>query len=236
LEEQQKEMKKTILMLSLALGVGGVANAALLEGVFNTKGTVTISNGGSTIDFVPTATGLDGQVTVGTADGSFAAAAGLGGAQKDILGIAPGAINIANFITLAAYPTYSFTATNVNAGVFSSTCAGGGAGATCTPNDVFNLANLAANSSTLSFVVTGTVTDGSGDPASEFLAIFSLPYSSKSYSQVISDYTKGSISTSVSASFFVTPPAAVPEPSTTMLMGGALAMVGLVGRRFRAKV
>lgn len=229
--------------LSLLLVTAGMTipmHAALIEGVFNFRGTIQVTETGA-FDFLPLGGG-QGNTQLGNLGftGDFVGTEGTTGTVKDLV-VVPGPVAIANLITLAALPSYAFTGTNINAGIFSSAACGSfpaKGGQTCTiPGGAINFTNLTATSSQASFVVLGTVSDGSGDDPSDFLATFTATFSNLNYQSVLASIaTKVPIETSFAASVVVTPPTpnpVVPEPASVLGVGCGLAALGLWGRRFR---
>jgi len=227
--------------LSLLLVTAGMTvplHAALIEGAFSFNGTLRVISPRD-FDFFPLGAGQGNFITgAGGFAGDFIGSELTGGTVKDVMGPDPGPVNIPNFITLKAFPTYAFTATNINAGIFGSGACNAPAakGQTCTiPGGLGNFTNLTATSSQASFAFTGTVSDGSGDPPSDFLVTFTATFSDKSYQKVFSEVAaKKFIDTSFAADVFVFPPQSqVPEPASVLGVGCGLAALGLLGRRFR---
>ncbi len=230
-------LAKTILrlgLLSLSLTAALPVHATLIAGNFNFSGTLQ-AYGNFQFDFAPLGGG-DGDISLGAAGfvGNFVGTEDTTGTIQD-QSSPPGPTNIPNFITLAALPTYNFTVTSVNPGVF-----GGGqcfiaasAGQTCTtPGSLVNFVNLTNSSSTASYVLEGTVSDGSGDPASTFIATFTASFANQSYQQVLLQLlNKGFVETTFAVDVTVIPPSLVPEPSSMLLLGGGLSLLGLIARR-----
>jgi len=218
-------------------------HAALIEGTFNFRGSISVSAGGG-FDFLPLGGG-EGDAVLGASFGTPAQAGDFLGVEsttgtvKDFTS-PPGALNIANFIALNAIPSYAFTSTTLNAGVFGAGACGmlPAGGQTCTvPGSAVNFTNLTANSSQASFVVLGTVSDGSADDPSTFIATFTATFSDRNYQNVLATIGSGAtVSTSFQASVDVIPPTpdtVVPEPASVLGVGCGLAALGLLGRRYR---
>ena len=147
----------------------------------------------------------------------------------------PGSVSVDDFVTFLDAPELTFTLTEILPGVLGSAgCSGGPtAGQTCTPvGTAFNFINTTATSSTASFTVQGTVSDGSASLPSNFQAVFQTTFAARSFQQVLLDIALFGESgpTAASANFAVT---AVPEPRTTALIGLGLAGVLLLRRRMR---
>lgn len=226
-------------LLLLAAGVTIPAHAALIEGTFNFRGSIGVSAGGS-FDFLPFGGG-EGAVVLGAGGfaGDLLGAELTLGTVKDFVAT-PGALNISNFITLAAFPNLAFTTNSLNAGIFGAGACGAlpASGQTCTvPGSAVNFTNLTSTSSQASFVLFGTVSDGSGDDPSDFTATFTATFSDKNYQTVLATIALGQqISTSFQASVDIIPPTpnpVVPEPASVLGVGCGLAALGLLGRRYR---
>ena len=230
-------LAKSILkfsLLSLTLTAALPVHATLISGQFNFSGTVR-AFGNQEFNFFPLGSPT-GNILLGASGftDNFVGVEGSAGLIKD-QSTPPGPANIPNFFFLAALPTYNFTLTSVNPGIF-----GGGqcfvaaaAGQTCTtPGSIVNFTNLTATSSTATYVLEGTVSDGSGDPASTFIATFSASFANKSYQQVITDLVKnGFVQSTFAVDVNVFPPSQIPEPSSMLMLGGGLSLLGLIARR-----
>ena len=221
-------------LLSLTLTAALPVHATMISGQFNFSGTLR-ALGDFQFNFFPLGSPT-GNVLLGASGftDNFVGAEGTLGAIKD-QSSPPGPANVPNFFFLAALPTYNFTLTTVNPGIF-----GGGqcfvaaaAGQTCTvPGSIVNFTNLTAKSSTASYVLEGTVSDGSGDPASKFIATFSASFANQSYQQLgILFAQQKFIDTTFAVDVNVIPPSLVPEPSSMLLLGGGLSLLGLIARR-----
>jgi len=232
-------LAKTILrlsLLSLTMMAALPVHATIITGNFNFSGTLQ-AYGNFQFDFFPLGGGT-GNIGLGAAgfSGNFVGAENTSGTIQD-QSSPPGPTNIPNFIALAALPTYNFTVTNVNPGIF-----GGGqcfvaasAGQTCTtPGSLVNFVNLTNNSSTASYVLRGTVSDGSADPASTFIATFTASFASQSYQQVLLQLLNNNfVETTFAVDVTVIPPGTgeIPEPSSMLMLGGGLSVLGLIARR-----
>jgi hypothetical protein len=223
-------------LLSLTMTAALPVHATIISGNFNFSGSLQ-AFGNQEFDFFPFG-GTDGTITLGASGftGDFVGAENTTGTIKD-QSTPPGPGNIPNFFTLAALPTYNFTMTSVNNGVF-----GGGqcfvaaaAGQTCTtPGSIVNFVNLTNNASTASYQLEGTVQDGSGDPASTFVATFTASFANQSYQQVLLQLlAKGFVETTFAVDVTVTPGrnGEIPEPSSMLMLGGGLSVLGLIARR-----
>lgn len=234
-----KSVMLGLVLSSLFAALSVPAQATIITGELNIIGAVRVDS--DDIDFLP-AGGGDGQFIADpfTQEGYVVPAAGTLGRIKDLnVAFAPVGMPfvLPDFITLSALPGFSMTLEFFDPGVFSSALCGApaAAGQSCTPpGSPFNLANATARSSTISFSVRGTATDGSGDPPSPFLGTFTTQFSNRNYQEVLAIIAGGnSVGASFSANFVFT---AIPEPSTIalVLLGGVAIFAGS-RRRLRSR-
>lgn len=234
----------SVLRAVLLVGVLGLltlpAGAAIITGELNIIGGVRVDS--DEIDFLPLGGG-SGSIVLDpfTQEGSFVPYAGTDADIADLENAsAPVGVpfSLPDFLTLTAWPGFTMTLEYIAPGVFpAATCAAPpAAGQVCTPSvpgalSPFNLSNVTADSSTVSFNVRGTATDGSGDPVSFFTGTFTTQFSDQSYQEVLAIINGGgSVDASFSANFVFT---TVPEPSTVamVLLGGVAVVFGARRRR-----
>jgi hypothetical protein len=232
-------MKITVPLAALAaftmtLGPPG-AQATVITGQLSITGSAIVDE--DTIDWTPPATGtgtFNIDPFVGNT-GYFASLAGTSGSILDLeLAVAPVGvpINIPNFMTFAADPSLTFTLTMIPFGPFSpAQCfAAPAAGQTRTvPGSPFGLSNTTAASTDVNLVLYGTVSDGSGSPASAFKGTFTTQFDVP-YQQLLTDIfvNHGSARNTYSATFVVT---AVPESATIFLFGAGLLGIAVIARK-----
>ena len=120
----------------------------------------------------------------------------------------------------------------VNIGGFSFTLTGAPNGSTFGP---ITLSNESGSTSGF-FGVRGTVTGGAyGANVHNFVGNFSTQFPSLTPAEVFNTINEGgSLRKSYSATFLVSQ-SVVPEPSTYLLLGSGLGMIGLIGLRRRSK-
>jgi hypothetical protein len=240
----RNSLSATFFAALIGLGLAGAApaRAAIIQGELNIVGAVRVTAG--MLDFFPLATGT-GIVRFDdfTQEGSFTAVAGTTGRSRDLDAVTDPVgvpISVANFLTFDEFPSWSFTLEFIEPGIFTAAgCAGPPApGQNCTPfpNSQFNLSNITSRSSTASFTVRGTASDGSSSPKSEFIGTYTTQFTNQNLQQVLATISQGrAVQATYSANFLVTP-VAVPEPSTiSLFLAGALLIGGvLIIRRPKA--
>lgn len=228
----------------LAAAFSPTVKATIINGELNITGGIRVT--ANTIDFLPsgTGTGLFG-IDQFSQTGSFASVAGTNGVIRDLNVLVQPVgtpFLLPNFLTFNAAPGLRFDLTFIQPGTFSSAeCAAApAAGQECTPfsTSPFNLNNVSATSSGAQFNVRGTVTDGSADPASNFVGTFSTQFPVQNVQQVLAQLgSAGFIEKSFAATFVVTPGSAIPEPGTiSFLLAGSVMLIagGLVRRKLKA--
>lgn len=235
------------------------ASAAPVSGtlLMTPDNAVTVTPG--VIDFSnPFSTNGTGSGTFSILNGStgtFAPLVGQSGTIQDINnGNVPGGPNShtvpvgvpVNFVNWMMMPIPSnnirFDLTLLRAGIFSSAQCNtlpATAGQTCTPNNPggspFNMLNLSATQSQVSFVVEGVAYDTTTPTLrSNFVGTFSTTFSDRPFQTVLAQLAQnGFVQSSGQGNFTVT---FIPEPSTFALFcsGAGLVFVSLVLRRRRA--
>jgi hypothetical protein len=220
-------MRTFVLIFVASLGMVALpSSGATLHGSLNIQ-TVNLNIVGGTVNFLPLAdpTGI---VDIGPGStGSFSGATGAA-TIADFTAL-PGPQSIPVFFTLSSMPGVVFTLDSVNAGHFSSTdCTMPAApGQTCTPpGSIFNFVNQTPATSTASLSLMGTVSDGSHDTPSAFVATFSVPVPA-TFQEVLADFNAGRPvePRPGSGTFVVT---ATPELSSMLLTGMGLIFAGLL--------
>lgn len=219
------------------------AQAAPLTGTFSFTGTEDVRVGADYIDwgwfddqFGPP----DGEISFLSGSGSFAGLAGTLGTILDLnIATAPveSPLDIPNFITSNANPTWNFTLTRVYQGTGNVGCAGVvGVGETCTPflGSPFSIKNEPGGGSSVSLSMAGTVMDLVG-PASIWNGIFTTQFTDLNASELVAlvesqGFAQSSYSAQVGAEVG---PEVVPEPASLMLLGTGLVAVASRLRRRR---
>jgi len=151
-------------------------------------------------------------------------------------------LNVPNWVVLnpsVGSPNIAINLTQVLGGAFlgnPSNCPAGAAaaGQICSPvGSAFELVNSSATTSSATFTVDITATDGvAADMATGtavFSAQFGVPYQTVLAALATNSGT-GNYSSTYSATFTLTP-SATPEPMTLLLTGVGLLGVGILGRR-----
>lgn len=175
-----------------------------------------------------------GSVLVTTGTGSFAGLAITAGTVLDLEDdFAPIGANFSlpGFITLAALPGTTFTATSIPLGVGTPAGCTNIPGNVCTiPGSPFTITNLGGGSSSVALTVAGFATDGIG-PESAFAGRYSSQVNLTADQIIAQIASVGWVQSSFSADFDVSP---VPESSSAMLLViGGLLLLG--GRRRLSK-
>jgi hypothetical protein len=216
------------MVLAASLGAASEARAVPLAGTLNITGAVAF--GSSTIDFLPAGGGTGAfAIDPFTQQGSFVPLGGTTGAIGDLDALLhPTGVpfNFPLWLTFAADPAISFTLQFLNVGVYGAVDCGAApaAGQTCTPSpgSPFNMANVTASSSTVSFALAGQAVGSLGE-LTPFTGVFTSQFAGQSLQDVIATLVAGgSVQSSFSASFVL---GEVPEPEllSSLALGGLIA-------------
>ena len=246
----RKVNRISLALIAGLIGSAFTVQAAPISGLFNITGSVRVTATGL-IDFLadpgPPSMLNNGFKVVPPETGTFSGLEGTRGTLVDLQLGAP--FPVMSWLSLQALPTFSFTLTSIDPGVFASgACALPEApGQTCTPPppapgipSPFSFVNQGVTGgpqlpivtgSTVGFTLNGTVTDPSG-PVSNFTAIFTSQFIGQSYQDVLAMFAQnGFVEASYSATIQASPMPGVPqipEPGTaSLLLGGVAALVGL---------
>ncbi len=160
------------------------------------------------------------------------------------------AFSLPNFITFKASSDIVLNLSFINLGT-GGTCPA----SPCTPTfpalvspsnplglSMYTLTNT-ANGSTLAFSMSGTARRISTGEISPFEAVFTAQFTNTpgtldaSVANILAEWARnGTLTTSYSATFIVTPPAStVPEPSSLVLFGtSGIALIGAIRRKFQS--
>lgn len=137
-----------------------------------------------------------------------------------------------NFLTAATQPSWNFSLRYIFPG--SGTAAGctNVAGDVCTPfGSPFTITNLNGGGASVALRLSGVVSDGSGDPASNFTGAFTTQFTTLTAADLLAQIASlGYVQSSHSANFDVNV-TAVPEPATLALLGGGLSAFAFLRRR-----
>ena len=210
---------KTILSIGLVVAAAPM-QAAILNGTLNFAGDVRVN--ATSIDFLPLGGGTGNVINTNTQQGSFnvTVASGSGATILDLNNppYPVGAVNIPGFLSaFTTFPGLNFTVRQILPGGLAGT--------------PFTLSQTPVGA-TVTFGVTGTVTDGSASPNSTFIGQFTSNFPGQTTSQVLAAIagSPGFVQNSFAATFIVS---SVPEPGTTALLasGGLLLIAGGVFRR-----
>lgn len=238
-------MKRLILAIvaSLCCVVPSAAGAAVITGTFTMAGLGDVRVGSDFIDWgevgnVFGPAGGDVQFVSGT--GSFT---GLGGTSGEIADVSSAAqpvgtdITLSNFLTFNAQPNWNVTLGRIEPGAGTAAGCTNVAGAVCTPfvGSPFTIVNLVGGGSSVALAVKGTISDGSGDPASNIVGTFTTQFSDMAAADILALIsTQGYVQSSHSAEFTARlAPEVIPEPATMLLLGTGLA--GVYGARRRQR-
>jgi PEP-CTERM motif len=220
-----------VLMLPLSS-----VQAAPIAGKLEIGALTMTMDPGPTLNFFPFSEPQGNfDVTPGST-GDFAALIGTGGEIENFV-VVPGPTSVPTFLTFIGAPALTFTLTSIDPGAFGSAdcSASPAAGQTCTPpGGAGNWTNTSLTTGTASFVLHGTVSDGSGDPASAFTGVIDATFSGINFQEIFARLAAGetAVGVSGSGSFVVTPtPQAVPEPASLLLVGAGLLGVRLYRRK-----
>jgi hypothetical protein len=239
--------------------LAGSGLASPITGIFDGGGTATVDL--FDIFFCPngqTPSGADAPTACSAASGNISLSGGTGsflpinagyGSASTILSLNSASeplntlVNVPNFVVLnptVGAPNIAINLTEVLAGSFLGNplnCPAGAAagGQICTPaGSAFNLINSTATTSSATFTLDITATDGiAADKASGtavFTAQFGVPYQTV-LAALTSGGGTGNYSSTYSATFTLEPSATTPEPMTFLLTGVGLLVVGILGRR-----
>jgi hypothetical protein len=144
-----------------------------------------------------------------------------------------------NFLTFDAQPTWDLTLGFITPGAGTAAGCTAAPGAVCTPfvGSPFTIVNLVGGGSSVALAVRGTISDGSGDPASNFVGTFTTQFSDLTADELMTLIaTQGYVQSSHSAEFRASiTPEVIPAPATLMLLGTGLVAAGGARRRQQRK-
>jgi hypothetical protein len=227
---------------AFAVSAGG-ATAAPLAGTFTLAGQAPVRVGTTYIDWGEVgpvfgiAPGSVGDIVFTSANGSFSGLTLTTGTLLDLtdppasVGVP---INIPNFLTADAQPTWDFTLTYVAPGAGTNAgCFDGNQATNCTPTgSPFTIIDTGPNAA-VTMSMSGTVTDLVG-PVSQWGAIYTTQFTNANAGDILSLLgTQGYVESSYSAQVTSTapPPTQVPEPLSGLLLGAGLLLASTALRR-----
>ncbi len=195
-----------VLALAAATGVSSRALAAGLTGSLNGDGSLTLA--GSTMTFTNSGPAGGGAFVVdATSGGFFSPLVGTFATLQPLTAAAEPAgttVSVPNWLVFSAAPTVSFTVTKLLSGILSSASCGAApaAGQACTPaGSPLNLFNQTATSSTLSFVLEGTLVDSSSGQTAAVNAVFTAQIPTNFQTLLTTLAGSGTVKTTYSAGF-----------------------------------
>jgi hypothetical protein len=234
--------KGALAMGFLALiGLPLAARADLLTGVLNIAGTVNVSS--NSITFVDNAFSVENPPSA--QQGGFIALAGTAGALEALTEPPddPGLLNVPYFMTFAAAPNISVTLTFLDPGTDGAAgCAltPPAAGQVCTPSgsllNVLNMQDTSSSSSEITFGIEGVEVDNLTGDTTPITGQFNLPFAHQSFQDLlVTLVSAGRITTDFTAQISTPPVSDAPEPSTSIALLAAMAMIVGISRGHRAR-